>query len=153
MAQDRKKRSLWPLWLLTLSGEAETSMPNRGVISKLKKGRTLFWGCISLNHYFRLCWAVAFFFFKLHVLYSICILFQTVLVTCGYLNMFLFICGLPCVWLCNCMDLSLPDSSVQAIMLEWVAISSTRGSFWPRVWTCVSCISRIGWWILYHWAT
>ena len=29
-------------------------------------------------------------------------------------------------------------------------ISSSRGSFWPRVWTCISCIDR---WILYNWAT
>ena len=38
---------------------------------------------------------------------------------------------------------SLPGSSVhgisQAGILEWVAISSSRGSFWPRDWTCVSC--------------
>ena len=25
-----------------------------------------------------------------------------------------------------------------------------QGSFWPRDWTCVFCISR---WVLYHWAT
>ena len=34
--------------------------------------------------------------------------------------------------------------------LEWVAISSSWGSSWPRDWTYLSCISR---WILYHWAT
>jgi len=37
--------------------------------------------------------------------------------------------------------------------LEWVAISSSRGSSWLRDRTCIShdfCISR---WILYHWAT
>ena len=38
-------------------------------------------------------------------------------------------------------------------MLEWVAISFSRGSSRPRDWTCVSCISCIGRWILYHWAT
>ena len=34
--------------------------------------------------------------------------------------------------------------------LEWVAISSSRGSSRPRDWTCVSWI---GGQILYHWAT
>ena len=38
----------------------------------------------------------------------------------------------------------------QARILEWVAISSSRGSFWPRNWIYVFCIDR---WILYHWVT
>ena len=38
----------------------------------------------------------------------------------------------------------------QARILEWVAISFSRGSSWPRDQTCVSCTGR---WILYHWAT
>ena len=56
------------------------------------------------------------------------------------------------VWLCNLLDCCRPGSSVhgisQARILEWVAISSSRGSSQPRNWTSVS--SR---WILYHWAT
>ena len=52
------------------------------------------------------------------------------------------------------MDCGLPGSSVheifQARILEWVAISSCRGSSWPRDWTRVSCIGRQ---ILYYWAT
>ena len=56
--------------------------------------------------------------------------------------------------LCNLMDCSLPGSSVhgiyQARKLEWVAISYARGSFWPRDRTCISCISCISRWILYH---
>ena len=39
---------------------------------------------------------------------------------------------------------------LQARMLEWFAISVSRGSSWPRNWTHVSCIVR---WIIYHWAT
>ena len=43
------------------------------------------------------------------------------------------------------MDCSLPDSSVhgifQARVLEWVAISFSRGSSWPRDGTQVSCIA------------
>ena len=42
------------------------------------------------------------------------------------------------------MDCSLPGSSLhgilQARVLEWVAISFSRGSSWPRDWTLVSCI-------------
>ena len=43
------------------------------------------------------------------------------------------------------MDCSPPGSSVHGIsqmrILEWVAISFSRGSFWPRNWTQVSCIA------------
>ena len=50
-----------------------------------------------------------------------------------------------------------PGSSVhgilQARILEWAAISCSRGSSWPRDPTRVSCISCIGKQILYHWAT
>ena len=50
-----------------------------------------------------------------------------------------------CPILCNPMDCSLPGSSVhgifQARVLEWVAISFSRGSSRPRVWTPVSCIA------------
>ena len=56
--------------------------------------------------------------------------------------------------LCNPRDFTPPGSSVlgisQARILEWVAISSSRGSSWPRDWTRVSCIGRQ---ILYCWAT
>ena len=49
------------------------------------------------------------------------------------------------VWPCDPMGCSLPGSSVhgifQARILEWVAISFSRGSSWPRDWTRVSCIA------------
>ena len=49
------------------------------------------------------------------------------------------------VWLCDPMDHSLPGFSVhgifQARVLEWVAISFSRGSSWPRDQTHVSCIA------------
>ena len=49
-----------------------------------------------------------------------------------------------CPTLCNPMDCSLPGSSVhgifQAIVLEWIAISFSRGSSQPRDWTRVSRI-------------
>ena len=50
-----------------------------------------------------------------------------------------------CVWPCKPMDCSPQGFSVheisQARILEWVAISFSRRSFWPRDWTCVSCKS------------
>ena len=59
-----------------------------------------------------------------------------------------------CPTLCDPMDYSQSGSSVcrisQARVLERVAISSSKGSSWPRDWTHVSCIGR---WILYCWAT
>ena len=46
---------------------------------------------------------------------------------------------------CESMDCSLPGSSVHGIhqerILEWVAISFSRGSSWPRNLTQVSCIA------------
>ena len=58
------------------------------------------------------------------------------------------------VWLfCDPMDCSPPGSSVrgisQARILEWVAISSFRGSSSPRDWICVSSVPYIGRGILY----
>ena len=41
---------------------------------------------------------------------------------------------------------------LQARILEWVAISSSRASSWPRDQTHVSCISCINRWIPYYWA-
>ena len=49
------------------------------------------------------------------------------------------------VWLCHPLDCSLPGSSVhgisQARVLECVAISSSRGSSWPRDQTYISSFS------------
>jgi len=56
-----------------------------------------------------------------------------------------------CLTLCepmNCMRP--PGSSVYGILqtiLEWVAMASSRGSSWPRDWTCVSYASCIGRWV------
>ena len=51
-----------------------------------------------------------------------------------------------CRALWDSMDCSLPGSSVHGIssarILEWVAISFSKGSSWPRNWTQVSCIGR-----------
>ena len=49
-----------------------------------------------------------------------------------------------CLTLCDPIDCSLPGPSVhgifQAIVLEWMAISFSRGSSQPRARTQVSCI-------------
>ena len=58
-----------------------------------------------------------------------------------------------CVTLCDPLDHSPPGSSVcgisQARILEWVSITFSRGSSWPRDRICVSCIGGQS---LYHWA-
>ena len=57
--------------------------------------------------------------------------------------------------LCDPKDCSLPDLSVHGILqsriFEWVAMSSSRESSWPRDQTWVSYNSCIGVWVLYHW--
>ena len=59
-----------------------------------------------------------------------------------------------CPTLCDHMDCSPSGSSIhgifQARILEWVAISSSRGSSRPRDQTHVSCVSCIGRQILYQ---
>ena len=53
-----------------------------------------------------------------------------------------------CPTLCYSMCCSLPSSSVHEIflagILEWIAISSSRGSSWPRDWTHFFCASYLG---------
>ena len=52
------------------------------------------------------------------------------------------------------MDGSPPGFSVHGILqtrtLEWVVISSSRGSSWLRDWTHISYVSCIGRWVLYR---
>ena len=58
-----------------------------------------------------------------------------------------------CLTFCDPMDCSPSGSSLHGIfkarILEWIAISFSRGSSQPRDQTCASCISCIGRWILY----
>ena len=58
---------------------------------------------------------------------------------------------------CDSLDCCPLDSSTHGIILarilEWVDISSSRGSSWPRDQTHSSCGSYVDIWILYHWAT
>ena len=56
--------------------------------------------------------------------------------------------------LCDPTGCSPPGSSVRGILqariLEWVAISSSRGSSQPRDRTHISCVCCIGRWVLIH---
>ena len=58
---------------------------------------------------------------------------------------FYHVCILSHDWLCNTIDCNLPGSSAQRIIpartVQWVAISSSRGSSIPKDQTHVSCIS------------
>ena len=60
----------------------------------------------------------------------------------------------PCPTLCDPVDCSPPGSSVHGILQErilaWVAMPTYRKSSQPRGQTCVSLISCIGRWVLYH---
>ena len=62
-----------------------------------------------------------------------------------------------CPTLCDFMDYRSPGSSIhgisQARILEWVAISFSRGSSWSRDQTCLFCVSCIGRQTPYHWDT
>ena len=52
-----------------------------------------------------------------------------------------------CVWLCDPMDCSTPGSSVheiQARILEWISLPSSRESSWSRDQTSISYVSCIG---------
>ena len=81
---------------------------------------------------------------------------------------FMFTTACVCAYMCVCahmqsvqlwdpMDCSLPGSSVHEIfkarILEWVAISFSRGSFQPRRGTHLSCVSCIGRQVLDHTTT
>ena len=59
-----------------------------------------------------------------------------------------------CPTLCNPMDCGPSDSSVHGILqagvLEWVALPSSKESSKPRDRTCFSCVICIGRWVLYH---
>ena len=65
-------------------------------------------------------------------------------------------CAQSCLTLFHPMDYNLPGASVHGILhtriLEWVVISYSKGSSWPRYQIHISCFSCIGRWILYHWA-
>ena len=59
-----------------------------------------------------------------------------------------------CPTLCDSIDCSSSAHGIsQARILEWVSISSSRGSSRPREQTCISCVSCISKQTLYHCTT
>ena len=52
-------------------------------------------------------------------------------------------------WASLAMKFSKQEYFFQARILERVAVSSSRGSSWPRDWTSISCVSCIGKQIIY----
>ena len=63
---------------------------------------------------------------------------------CPAWSSFCSLCAQPCLTFCDPLDYSPPGFSIhgisQARILEWVATSSFRGSYWPRDWTSDSCL-------------
>ena len=72
--------------------------------------------------------------------------------TLGYIAC---VCAQSCLTICDIMGCNPPGPYVHGIFLErtldWVAISSSRGSSPSRDQTQVSCVFCIGRWILYYW--
>ena len=100
--------------------------------------------CSRINH-----WLLSLFSFNWIIVdLQYCVSFRWVAKGFSY-----FLVTKLCLTLCDRMDYYLPGSSVhgilQARILEWAAISFSRGSSCSRDWTWVSCIGRQ---ILYHWA-
>ena len=64
------------------------------------------------------------------------------------------VCAVLCLVTQFCLTLYDPVDHamgiLQARILEWVAISFSRGSSWPRDRTCISSVSWIGRWVLYR---
>ena len=99
------------------------------------------------NQTFKKCWVVGILY-----IFWILTLFRYMICKFSHSLLLLFSC---CVWLfCNSMDCSPLGFFIhgisQARILEWVTVSFSRGSSWPRDRTHTTCICRQ---ILYHWAT
>ena len=90
-------------------------------------------------------------------------LFTSIILVCVSLCVCVCVCvhmcsvAHSCPTVCDFMNCSLPGSSVhgtfQARILEWVAISYSRGSSQPRDWIHVPCIFCIDRQIPYHCTT
>ena len=74
------------------------------------------------------------------------------------MHVYMYVCAKSfplCPTFCDPIDCSLLGSSVhgilQARILEWIAMPSSRGSFWPRDQTHVSYVYCAGRRVPYHW--
>ena len=81
-----------------------------------------------------------FYFLKSFIVFDICFY-----LTSYHIYMLKLKATQSCLTFCDPMDYSQPGSSIRGILqervLEWVAISFSRGSSFPRDWTQVSCIA------------
>ena len=90
---------------------------------------------------------------KLQTFVNFSLCFPHSLCVCVCVRVCVCVCVLSHLWLWQLLParlLCLFYRILQARILEWVAISSSKESFQPRNQTCISCIGRQ---ILYHWAT
>ena len=74
---------------------------------------------------------------------------HTVLTNLCVLSCFSHIWFFVTLWTVACQAL-LSMGILQAKILEWIAMPSSRGSSWPRDLTHGSYVSCIGRWVLYH---
>ena len=80
-----------------------------------------------------------------------CKSFVILMFVCVCVHVCVCVCVCVCAYVCSVLSDSLrPHGIFHARILERVAISYPRGSFWSRDWTHVSCVSCIGRQILYH---
>ena len=97
------------------------------------------------------------------LLQFLCLTGSLVILIFNFILISLEVCVCMCSAAQSCLTLSDPikcgptASSVhgisQARILEWVVISSSRGSSWPRDRTLISCVPLLVRWILYHCTT
>ena len=80
----------------------------------------------------------------------VCVRAHTCVCACVHVHTHSFVRLFATLWTVVC---SLVRGILQARILEWVAISSSRGSSQPRDGTHVSWVSGTVRWVLYHWAT
>ena len=113
-------------WWAAVSGVAQSRTRLKQLSSSSSSPKTVIhrWLLLMVEFKKRFCW----------FLFCLCVCAQS----------------LSHVQLCNPIDCSLPGSSVHGIfparILEWVAISFSRESFWPRDQTHISCVGR---WIFF----
>ena len=124
----------------TLSDPMDCSPPGSSVHG-IFQARILEWVAVAHHKYFgNLTHLVVYFYKEVFESWkSRKYFFATLFINCCCLV------AKSCLPLCDPMDNSPPGSSVhgisQARKLEWVAISFSRGSSWPRDWTRNSCIT------------
>ena len=106
--------------------------------------------CVHVSMCVRVCMCV-----HVHLCMCVCAVHACM---CVYVCVCVHVCTCVCVLLLSCVQLfktpptvTPSGSSVHrtfwARILEWAAMSSSRGSPWPRDWNIISCFGR---WIPYH---